>query len=113
MNIDSTIHIYDGRRGSHHGDVELAVASLIETIHTLCDKVDIIMANQDQLATRLNTANSKLDKVSAEVTGLKTAFEELKTAQGGEVTPAVESAMTTLEEKLSRVDDIIGDQASA
>lgn len=39
MELQVTVHVHDHRGGSRLGDLELAVASLIESIHELKDKL--------------------------------------------------------------------------
>lgn len=71
MEINATIHIHDGRH--RPGDLELAVASLIESIHELKDK---LMSALTDLQTEVAETKTVVQSAIVLIKGFKTALDE-------------------------------------
>lgn len=71
MEINATIHLHDGRH--RPGDLELAVASLIETIHSLEGHV---MSALTELQTEVSETKTVVQSAIVLIKGFKAALDE-------------------------------------
>jgi hypothetical protein len=71
MKLD--VEVRDYRQGQRHGDVELAVASLIETIHTLEDR---LVAALDTLESEVAETKTVVQSAIVLIKGIKSALDE-------------------------------------
>lgn len=72
MELQVTVHLHDHRQGSRLGDLEMAIASLIETIHSLKDSVMSALSDLQKEVTETGTV---VDSAITLLRGLKEALD--------------------------------------
>lgn len=100
-------------RHSLSADTKLFVESVADAfLHKIGKPLAIIMGKQDDAAAQLNTISDQLVKVAGESTKLLATIEELKTAAGDNVSPALAEAIAKVAAQAQAVDDLVPDTQS-
>lgn len=98
MELQVTVNVYDHRHGSRQGDIELAVASLIETIHALKDSV---MTALTDLQTEVSETKTVQQSAVALIKGFKTALDEAIAAGNPEALTALSAELDATTNELA------------
>lgn len=83
-----------------------------DTTKLIIQKLNTIMANQDELAAELTALKEQADKANAELVQ-KIADLEAAIVAAGNTTPAVDAALAALKTSVQSVDDIVPDAPPA
>jgi chromosome segregation ATPase len=91
------------------------LAHLDSLLHSLHRKVNLIMANNEQLAAELRAVSTQLAKIGVETSATLAKVVELETiiANGGTSTPEVDEALAELKARAQAADDLVPDAPSA
>ncbi len=109
VKIDVNVHLVSK-------DVQAALAAIpgiAAAIPTILSRSASIMATQQEAAAQLQAHGDKLDKISAETTGLVELVRDLKDqlAASGNVAPELQSAIDRVVSKAEQIDGLVDDVA--
>jgi uncharacterized protein (UPF0335 family) len=105
------VHVYHHNfRDETHQDVVLAMASLIETVHSLERKVERIMATMQEVIAELRGLKAQVAKSKVEI--LK-KLEEVENQAPDNTTPEFDAALAELKTEIQGVDDLNADTPTA